>query len=88
MQGINKVRIKRTDLLKLATTGLEEISPHSLNIWLKIKTDNKYMVFNRDVVLELIDYALKHRICYENSFLNKNLKISQDELETLKDYWL
>lgn len=88
MQGINKVRIKRTDLLKLATTGLEEISPHSLSIWLKIKTDNKYVVFNRDMALKLIDYVLKHRKCYENSFLGKDLKISQEELETLKDYWL
>ena len=88
MQCIDKVRIKRTDLLELATTSLEEISPHSLSVWFKIKTDDKYVVFNRGVVLKLIDYAIKHRICYENSFLGKDLQISQGELETLRDYWL
>lgn len=88
MHTKTKVRIKRTDLQKLASISLKEISPQSLALWLKVQTDGEFVVFSRKIALKLIDYALNHSICHKNDFIGKGLDVTQEELDILKNYWL
>ena len=50
MENIN---ISRSEILKLSSSMLNDISPHSLGQWLKSKTDDKYVVVPKSVILEI-----------------------------------
>ncbi len=84
-----KKKIKVQDIHSLATTSIKsEISLNDLSLWLKCKTDHQYVIFDRNVILKLINYALNHDTCFQNDFIGKNLDIDKDELQILKDYFL
>ncbi len=84
-----KKKIKVQDIHSLATTSIKsEISLNDLSLWLKCKTDHQYIIFDRNVILKLIKYAINHNTCFTNGFIGKNLDIDKDELQFLKDYWL
>ena len=85
----NDLKIKVVDIINLASTTISrDITVHSLSMWLKIKTDGEYVVFSREIIAKLIEYALQHEQCYENDFIGKELKLPKEELEYLRDYWL
>jgi len=84
-----KKKIKLQDIHSLAASSIKsEISLNDLSLWLKCKTDHQYIIFDRNVILKLIKYAIIHNECFQNDFLGKNLDINKDELQFLKDYWL
>lgn len=86
---MKKKKIKVQDIHSLATTSIKsEISLNDLSLWLKCKTDHQYIIFDRNVILKLIKYAINHNTCFTNDFIGKNLDIDKDELQFLKDYWL
>lgn len=81
--------IKVQDIHSLATTSIKsEISLNDLSLWLKCKTDHQYIIFDRNVILKLIKYAINHNTCFTNDFVGKDLDIDKDELQFLKDYFL
>ena len=48
--------ISRSEILKLYTGMLSNISPHSLSQWLKSKTSNEYVVVPRSFAASAIEY--------------------------------
>jgi hypothetical protein len=83
------MKIKIQDIHSLiATTTKSEISLNDLSLWLKCKTDHQYIIFDRNAILKLIEYAINHNECLKNDLVGKNLDIDKDELQFLKDYWL
>jgi len=48
--------ISRSEILKLYTGMLSNISPHSLSQWLKSKTRNEYVVVPRAFAANAIEY--------------------------------
>lgn len=86
---MKKKTIKVQDIHSLAATSIKsEISLNDLSLWLKCKTDHQYVIFDRNVILKLIEYAINHKECFRNDFVGKNLDIDKDELQLLKDYFL
>ena len=82
-------KIKVKDIHSLAATSIKsEISLNDLSLWLKCKTDHQYVIFDRNIILNLIEYVINHNTCFENDFVGKNLNINKDELQFFKDYWL
>ena len=75
--------IPRSEILSLYTSALNDISTHSLSMWLKSKTDNQFVVIEREFVIEAIKYIEKNR--YTDEFLGGDLKIRWN-LETIKSY--
>ena len=86
---MKKKTIKVQDIHSLAATSIKsEISLNDLSLWLKCKTDHQYIIFDRNVILKLIEYAINHKECFRNDFVSKKLDIDKDELQLLKDYFL
>jgi len=84
-----KKKIKLQDIHSLVASSVKsEISLNDLSLWLKCKTDHQYIIFDRNVILKLIKYAINHNTCFANNFVGKNLDINKDELQFFKDYWL
>ena len=50
---MENTKISRSEILKLSSSMLGEISPHSLGQWLKSKTDDQYIIVPRSVIIEL-----------------------------------
>jgi len=81
--------IKVQDIHSLAATSIKsEISLNDLSLWLKCKTDHQYIIFDRNTILKLINYAIHHNTYFENNYYGKDLDIDKDELQFLKDYFL
>lgn len=84
-----KQKIKAQDIRSLAANLIKsEISLNELSLWLKCKTNHKYVIFDKNVILKLIKYAVNHNECFRNDFIGKNLEIDKDELLFLKNYFL
>jgi len=84
-----KKKIKLQDIHSLAASSIKsEISLNDLSLWLKCKTDHQYIIFDRNVILKLIEYVINHNECFANDFIDNNLDVDKDELQFLKDYWL
>lgn len=84
-----KKKIKVQDIHSLATTSIKsEISLNDLSLWLKCKTDHQYIIFDRNVILKLIKYAINHKECFRNDFLGNDLDVNKNELQFLKDCFL
>jgi len=82
-------KIKIQDIYSLSATSIKsEISLNDLSLWLKCKTDHQYVIFDRNVILKLINYATNHSTCFQNDFIGNNLDIDKDEFQFLKDYSL
>jgi hypothetical protein len=52
MENIN---IPRSEILKLSSSMLNDISPHSLGQWLKSKTGDQYIIIPKSAILEIED---------------------------------
>ena len=48
-------QITQTELQKLASNTMKTISVHSLGQWVKVQTDNEYIIINRMFVKNLMD---------------------------------
>jgi len=84
-----KKKIKLQDIHSLAASSIKsEISLNDLSLWLKCKTDHQYVIFDRNIILNLIEYVINHNTFFTNDFVGKKLDIDKDELQFLKDYWL
>lgn len=84
-----KKKIKVQDIHSLAATSIKnEISLNDLSLWLKCKTDHQYIIFDRNVILKLIKYAINHNECFKNNFLGHDLDINAEQLQLLKDCYL
>lgn len=84
-----KKKIKVQDIHSLASTSIKsEISLNDLSLWLKCKTDHQYVIFDRNVILKLIKYAINHNECFKNDCLDHYLDINAEQLQLLKDYYL
>ena len=84
-----KKKIKVQDIHSLAATSIKsEISLNDLSLWLKCKTDHQYIIFDRNTILKLINYAMNHSTSFQNDFIGNNLDINRNELEFLKNYCL
>ena len=75
--------IPRSEILSLYTSALNDISTHSLSMWLKSKTDNQFVVIEREFVLDAINYIKLNK--YTDNFLGCNIKERWD-LELIKSY--
>jgi len=83
-----KKKIKVQDIHSLAATSIQsEISLNDLSLWLKCKTDHQYIIFDRNVILKLINYAINHNTSFQNDFIGNDLDIDKDELLFLKNYF-
>ena len=86
---MKKKKIKVQDIHSLATTSIKsEISLNDLSLWLKCKTDHQYIIFDRNLILKLINYAINHNECFKSDFISHDLDINAEQLQLLKDYWL
>jgi hypothetical protein len=52
-------------------------------MWLKSKTDNQFIIVDREFLLEAINYIDKHKTCYLNDFFGCDFK-KWNELEAVK----
>ena len=52
---MNNKHIPQTELQKLASNTIRSISLHSLGQWVKIQTNNEYIIINRMFVKNLMD---------------------------------
>lgn len=50
---MEKINISRSEILKLSSSMLNDISPHSLGQWLKSTTDDRYVVVPKSAILEM-----------------------------------
>lgn len=82
---MKNLNIPYTELQKLTsnTISTNHISTHSLSMWLKIVTDNQFIVIERAFVIDAIKYIELNR--YSDDFLGHDLKKHWD-LETVKPY--
>lgn len=75
--------IPRSEILKLYTSALNDISTNTISEWLKSKTDNQFIVVERAFVLDAIIYIERNR--YTDGFLGQGLKERWD-LEAIKSF--
>jgi hypothetical protein len=77
--------ISYTELQKLTsnTIATNHISTYSLSMWLKIVTDNQFIVIERAFVVDAIQYIELNK--YTDEFLSRDLK-DRWNLETIKSY--
>ena len=54
----NETRIPRAKILKLYESSLNEVSTHSVEQWLKIVTESKFIVIPTESVDQLIDCSV------------------------------
>lgn len=70
---IKEQRISRAELSALLWGTINDISTHSLSMWLKSKTNDKFVVVPRSFVLECVkfleqsyeDYGMENMKCLE-----------------------
>lgn len=48
-------KIPRNEILKLYESSLKEISTHSINQWLKVNTDNKFIIIPIEILNKIND---------------------------------
>jgi hypothetical protein len=75
--------IQRSEILNLYSGTIGEISIHSISEWLKSKTDRKFIVIEREFVMEAVQYIEINK--YNDSFLNQNIREKWD-LDFIKEF--
>ena len=67
-------KIPRKEILKLYESSLNEISAHSVGQWLKVTTNNEYVVVPRDSIKRIYDWTGDIELAViENSHITKEL---------------
>ena len=75
--------IPRSEILNLYMGTVHEITIHSISEWLKSKTDKKFIVIERQFVMENVQYIEINK--YNDSFLNKNIR-EKWNLDLIKEF--
>lgn len=75
--------IPRSEILNLYMGTINEITIHSISQWLKSKTNNQFIVTEREFVLDVIAYIELNK--YSDGFLGRDIKERWD-LELIKSY--
>ena len=64
--------IPRTEILKLYSSTFDNISIYSISEWLKSNTERRFIVVERELIVELIKYIELNK--YNDGFLSHNIK--------------
>ena len=75
--------IPRSEVLNLYTSTLKEISTFTISEWLKLLTENQFIVIERAFVLDAIKHIELNK--YSDEFLGRDIKEKWD-LEVIKSY--
>lgn len=76
--------IPREEILKLLWGILEDISTHSLSMWLKSKTDNEFVVVPREFCVLMISFLERQTVAKEHLLFDPKKVLGQ--LEEIKRY--
>lgn len=75
--------IPKAEILNLYTSTLKEVSTFTLSEWLKLRTDDQFIVIEREFVIDVIKYIERNR--YTDGFLHQDLQ-GKWNLELIKNY--
>ena len=75
--------IPRSELLNLYMGTVHEITIHSISEWIKSKTDKQFIVIEREIIMEAIQYIEINK--YNDTFLNQNIREKWD-LDFIKEF--
>lgn len=75
--------IPRSEILNLYMSTVHEITIHSISEWLKSKTDKKFIVIEREFVMEVVQYIEINK--YNDTFLNQNIR-EKWNLDLIKEF--
>ena len=75
--------IPRSEILNLYMGTVHEITIHSISEWLKSKTDKKFIVIERQFVMETVQYIQINK--YNDSFLNQDIR-EKWNLDLIKEF--
>ena len=64
--------IPRSEILNLYMGTVHEITIHSISEWIKSKTDKQFIVIEREIIKEAIQYIEINK--YNDTFLNQNIR--------------
>ena len=75
--------IPRSEILNLYMGTIHEITIYSISEWLKSKTDKKFIVIERQFVMETVQYIQINK--YNDSFLNQDIR-EKWNLDLIKEF--
>jgi hypothetical protein len=75
--------IPRSEILNLYTSSLKEVSTFTISEWLRLLTEDQFIVIERAFVLDVITYIELNKYSY--GFLGRDIKEKWD-LEVMKSY--
>jgi hypothetical protein len=73
---MNNLLIPQEELQKLASSTIKHISVQSLGQWIKSKTENDFIVIERNFIIDAIQYIERNR--YTDEFIGQNIKEKWD----------
>ena len=75
--------IPRSEILNLYMGTVHEITIHSISEWIKSKTDKQFIVIEREIIKEAIQYIDINK--YNDTFLNQNIR-EKWNLDFIKEF--
>ena len=75
--------IPRSEILNLYTSSLKEVSTFTISEWLKLLTEDQFIIIERGFVLDVITYIELNK--YSVGFLGRDI-IERWDLEVIKSY--
>jgi len=75
--------IPRSEILNLYMGTVHEITIHSISEWIKSKTDKQFIVIEREIIKEAIQYIEINK--YNDTFLNQNIR-EKWNLDFIKEF--
>lgn len=75
--------IPRSEILNLYTSSLKEVSTFTISEWLRLLTEDQFIVIERGFVLDVITHIELNK--YSDGFLGRDIKEKWD-LEVIKSY--
>ena len=75
--------IPRSEILNLYTSSLKEVSTFTISEWLRLLTEDQFIVIERAFIFDVITYIELNK--YSDGFLGRDIKEKWD-LEVIKSY--
>ena len=75
--------IPRSEILNLYMGTVHEITIHSISEWLKSKTDKQFIVIERKLIMDAIQYIEINK--YSDGFLGRDIREKWD-LDLIKEF--
>ena len=75
--------ISRSEILNLYTSSLKEVSTFTISEWLRLLTEDQFIVIERAFIFDVITYIELNK--YSDEFLGRDIKEKWD-LELIKSY--